>query len=50
MNQLATSGVLDSLKPARELEGQTAEELELMLTLFAEALSTTRENWAVIDG
>lgn len=37
----------DSLKPARELEGQTAEELELMLTLFAEASTKTRKKQRV---
>ena len=37
----------DSLKPARELAGQTAEERELMLTLFAEASTKTRKKQRV---
>jgi hypothetical protein len=33
----------DSLKPSRELDGQTDEERELMLTLFSEVSTRTRK-------
>ncbi len=37
----------DSLRPARELEGQTAKERELVLTLFDEVSTRTRKKQRV---